>query len=456
MNDPHLIVEKIKVPESATLREAMTAVGAGARGLACVCDGSGATVGLLTDGDIRKALLDGHTMESKAVDMMTRDFVWVAEGTPKEHILKLLDTRIRAIPILDSRRRLVDIVSTGYLAPHKEMFARAKAPVRLSLAGGGTDFTRYFMEHGGISLSTTVARHAHAVLKRREDDRIRICSHDLNLCVEYDDHAQLPYDGRLDIVKAGINVMRPGFGFDLWVGSDVPVGSGLGGSASLLAAVISVLNEFRENKLDRYTIAEQAFEAERVELKIAGGWQDQYSTVFGGFNVIEYDSSHNMVTPLRLQPETLMELEERFILCFTGESHRGGEIQKANRSRSPDDSSMLRFANNTKEIVCRMRNNLLRGNLSDFGRMLNETWKLKKSLNRQVTSSALDDIYNAAIAAGAEGGRLLGTGGGGFFLFFVKPFHRFEVARAMAECGLETESVVLDDRGVQSWVSHVT
>jgi D-glycero-alpha-D-manno-heptose-7-phosphate kinase len=266
--------------------------------------------------------------------------------------------------------------------------------------------------------------------------------------------SEIDYDGNLDLIKAAIKVMNLEFGFDLSVSCDFPEGSGMGGSAALVAAVIGCLNEFREEKLDAHAIAEYAFEAERIELDIKGGWQDQYSTVFGGFNCIEFDKSRNTVTPLRLQLDVVRELEERFLLCFSGKSHLGHTIQAKNHGRNPSAATSLSFASGLKDIVQEMRTHLLRGQLSDFGRMLDETWNLKKSYDPRVTDENLDAIYDLAMQSGADGGRLLGTGGGGYFLFLAKPFERYRIARALEERGLKTQSVVFDDKGLQSWTAR--
>ncbi|MEO5373716.1 MAG: CBS domain-containing protein [Alphaproteobacteria bacterium] len=448
------IGELLQIPDNADIRAAMLSLRASGMGLVVIHDAVGRAVGVMTDGDVRIAMLAREDMNAPVTEFMNRQFVFVREGTPKERILKLLDSRIRVIPILDGEGRLVDVVRSGYLEPRKESFARGRAPVRLSLAGGGTDFTAHFMEHGGVSLCTTITKHSHATLRRRDDGRIRIYSHDRRQSVECASLEAMTYDGVLDLLKAGVRVMRPDFGFDLSVKSDFLPGSGLGGSAAVLAAVIGCFNEYREDKLDSYAIAEHAFEAERVELGISGGWQDQYSTVFGGFNFIEFDETHNTVMPLRLQPNTLQELEERFLICYSGRQHLGETIQSDNRERDPNDPAALRFADEVKDVAQHMKSNLLRGNLADFGRMLDETWRLKKSYSQRVTSPELDDIYQAALNAGAEGGRLLGTGGGGYFLFFVKPFQRFAVEAELERRGLTIEGVLFDRKGLASWMGR--
>lgn len=447
-------LQQLQVPESGDLRTAMESLHATSAGAVFVVDPARKVLGMLTDGDIRRAMLKHGDMGVLLTRVMNRNFVWVAEGTPKQRILKLLDGRVRVLPILDGQGRLIDMVRAGYQEPKGETYARSRAPVRLSLAGGGTDFTNYFVEHGGVSLCATINKHAHAIMRRRPDRTVRLYSHDLGQTLEYATINDIPLDGQLDLIKAGLLVMRPDFGFDLSVSCDYGIGTGLGGSAALLAAVLGCLNEYREDKLDSYAIAEMAFEAERVQLGIPGGWQDQYSTVFGGFNFIEFDQHHNTVMPLRLQTTTLLELEERFLICFSGRSHLGHDIQTENQSRDANHPDVLTFAREVKAIAYEMRQNLLRGNLTDFGRMLDATWQLKKSFSRRVSNERLDHIYDAALAAGAEGGRLLGTGGGGYFLFFVKPFRRYEVMAAMAALGLECESVTFDSTGQISWMSR--
>ncbi len=442
------------LPETADLRDAMQSLKASGRGLVVIADEAGRALGVLTDGDIRKALLKTEDMHQPAAEYMTRNFVSVREGTPKEQTLKLLDARIRAIPVLDAIGRVTGIVSPGYLETRPATYARAKAPVRVSLAGGGTDFTAHFMEHGGVSLSATLSMHAHAVLKKRVDLSGRIYSHDRNQTVNLPNVSSIDYDGNLDLIKAAIKIMNPGFGFELSVSCDFPEGSGMGGSAALAAAVIGCLNEFREDKLDAHAVAEYAFEAERIELDIKGGWQDQYSTVFGGFNYIEFDKNRNTVTPLRLQPDIVRELEERFLLCFSGKSHLGRVIQADNHRRDPSATESRSFTASLKDIAAEMRTHLLRGHLSDFGRMLDETWNLKKSFDPRVTNEDLDSIYDLAMQSGAEGGRLLGTGGGGYFLFLTKPFERYRVAQALEGRNLKIQSIVFDDKGLQSWTAR--
>ncbi|HBC07698.1 MAG TPA: sugar kinase [Rhodospirillaceae bacterium] len=455
--DGGAVLEAISIPETASLREALHKLERTGTEVVCICDGDGRLIGVLSNGDARAAALKNISLESPITDAMNREFVAMPQRSSRERVLKMLDSRIKAIPIIDSSGRLVDFVAAGLRYTHpqgREIYARARAPARLSLAGGGTDFTSYFMDHGGVSLTTTVLCHARAMLRRRDDSRIIIQSHDLGRRIEAENLQALTYNGSIDLLKAGITVMQPSFGFELHVASDMMPGSGLGGSAALLAAVIGCFNEFRDEKLDLYEISEHAFEAERMELSVSGGWQDQYATVFGGFNFLEFSSEHNVVTPLRLQTSTLQEMEERFLLCYTGIEHKGQQIQGRHKNRHVDDPERISFASELKDIALDMRSKLLRGNLEGFGQALGDTWSLKKRYESAVTSEALDAVYDVAIQAGAEGGRLLGTGGGGFYLFFTKPFRRYDVIRALTDRGLTVGPVAFDALGLQSWTSR--
>ncbi|HEU5237844.1 MAG TPA: CBS domain-containing protein [Pyrinomonadaceae bacterium] len=442
--------EHLTVLDSSSLREAMEELKQSGKGLVCVVNTKDEVVGVISDGDIRNALLATSDLNSCVSKYMTRDFTYAPEGASKEQVLKLLDSRVKQIPILDAKRRLVALAGAGYSFFTGDVYARAKSPARISFAGGGTDFTNYFVEYTGVSLSATIAKYSHVVIRKRKDRRITIHSLGENYYLEADSINDLAYGTPVDLIVATIKIMRPDFGLDLHCSCDYAPSSGLGGSAALSSALIGCLNEFREEKLDSYSIAEHSFEVERIELGFPGGWQDQYATVFGGLNYVEFNHQLNSVMPLRLTSNTLHELEERLLLCHTGRAHLGGQIQQKNSQRQTDEK-MIAFGARAKEIALAMKAGLLRGNLGDFGRLLHETWELKKSLIADASSTDLDDIYETAIRSGADGGRLLGTGGGGYFLFCAPPFLRHRVWEALEKKGLVMESVVLDNVGMKSW-----
>ncbi|MBT7902044.1 MAG: CBS domain-containing protein [Candidatus Marinimicrobia bacterium] len=445
-------LKKAVILENSNLRTAMISIKSTGLNMAVVVNNHDHVVGVITDGDIRKQLIINEDLYESVTICMSKDFLFVIEGYKREEVLKLLDKKIHKIPVLNSKMNLVDIVGSGYSEPDSCIISRARTPARVSLAGGGTDFTDYFMDQGGAGLSCTIAKYSHAVLRKRTDQKIKIYSHDFRQRIEIDHVNDIQYDGKLDLIKAGVKLLNPKFGFELEIGCDFSPASGLGGSASLLSSVIGCFNEFREYKLDRYAIAEYAFEAERIELDIAGGWQDQYSTVFGGFNYLEFDRKHNIVMPIRLESSNLREIEERLILCHTKQEHLGNIIQKDSNKKYCATAKQIKFnSERLKEITSEMKRNLLRNRYDDFALLLGETWAIKKDGDSRVTNERLDEIYATALDAGALGGRLLGTGGGGYFLFYTPPFYRYQVMGALERLNLDPEGVILDQHGITSW-----
>lgn len=447
--------EMLCICQDRTIADAFLCLETNSLGAVVVTDGNGRVVGIATDGDIRRNLLQHNDTQQLIGDCMNTDFVSVRQDTPREQVLKLLDHRIEVIPVLDAEGRLVDLYSKKLfpLEAEKVVYARARSPVRISFGGGGTDLTHYFVDNGGVVINATISKFSHAALRKREDSRIHIQSLDLNTEVEVTHADDLRFDGRLDLVKAIVKLINPPYGFDLEIMSEFPVGSGLGGSAVVAAAVIGCFNEFRADRWDRYRISEIAFQAERLQLEIAGGWQDQYATVFGGFNFMEFSSAHNVIMPLRLEQHVVRELEESLILCYTGKSHDSGAIHRDQRARMTDTSGAeaRAAAEGQKQLTVEMKNLLLRGRLPEYGRLLHQAWELKRQYSPLISGSDLDAIYELARANGAIGGKLLGAGGGGYFLFYVQPFLRFRLITALRAAGLQTEPITFDESGLQSW-----
>ena len=199
-----------------------------------------------------------------------------------------------------------------------------------------------------------------------------------------------------------------------------------------------------------FTPEELAFQAERLYLGVAGGWQDQYATVFGGFNFMEFRMDQNIVHPLRVHPDTLLELEESLILCDTGTTHDSGDIHQDQRQQMQQAEVRQQVQGNV-ELTYRIRNHLLRGRLHDFGLALHEAWQIKRLLSSKISTSRLDEIYAGALAHGALGGKLLGAGGGGFFLFYVPPFAQHALMDYLDGCGLRVRPFRFEQDGMKAW-----
>ena len=446
------------ISDTASIEDAFHQLNTNRMGILFVEDAGSRIVGCVTDGDIRRRLLlDGDLSVSLSVFMNT-SFVWARADTSREQILKLLDGRVHYVPLLDRERRLVDICSRDEFAADAEceMFARGRAPARITFGGGGTDLTHYFVSQGGVVINATINKYAHATLRKRPNASIRIYSHDLKKSVEAASLADLELDGTLHLLVAVVKLVRPTFGFEMEVAADFPVGSGLGGSASVAAAVIGCFNEFRSDPWDRHQISEMAFQAERLILNIPGGWQDQYATVFGGFNYMEFTADHNSILPLRLEQKTIAELEEALILCYTGRGHDSGVIHRDQRARvGAPEAKAGDGGSRKKELTLEMKRKLLRGDVYGYGKLLHEAWLLKKQDSPLITDGELDRIYSRAKANGALGGKILGAGGGGFFLFFVPPFQQHRVLEALSADGYRCERVMFDKSGLKSWKNRL-
>ena len=413
-------------------------------------------VGVATDGDIRSCLLDQFTLSDSIERAFNPNFVWRRDTDSRESILKLLDSAIKAIPILDCDSRLVDVVTSSQfpLLTEQDVFVRSKAPVRISFAGGGSDLTHYFMEEVGAVINATISLYCHVTLRPRADLKITIDSLDLAESVSYEDLDDLfDRSDNFDLFRSLLKLIKPDFGFDLSVNSDFPSGSGLGGSSSVMVAVLGCFNELRRDEWNDYELAEMAFQAERLNMGISGGWQDQYATVFGGFNFIEFKKDRNLIHPLRLKNRTILELQESLVLFEITSGRNSGSIHDDQKTTMQNTKVQSMVKKNVTHCYD-MRESLLRGKLTDFGAGLNLAWKLKRQFSNKISNDNLNDIYDYAMANGALGGKLLGAGGGGFFLFYVKTFTKNSFLSAMKNKGLSQTIFHFDHDGMQSWTNR--
>ena len=447
-------LDKFLIDQHGTLRAALELVSANQHGLIMATDSAGAVIGLATDGDIRDMLLKGSTLEDSIGSCVNVNFVWANPATPREILLKQLDRSIRVIPLLDTSRKLVGIVSRDHMPLMEEstVYARSRAPVRISFGGGGSDLTHYFSDNeGGAVINATISLYSHATLRIRDDAQVIVRSLDLGETLQGNDlAAALAQSGRFSLIQGLLKVINPDYGFELFLHSDFPMSSGLGGSAVISASILGCFNQFRRDQWNLYEMAEIAYQAERHYLGVSGGWQDQYATVFGGFNFMEFRMDQNIVHPLRIQPDTLMELEECLVLCDTGTTHDSGDIHQDQRQQMKE-ADVRDMVNSSVQLSYDIRNDLLRGRLFQFGQSLDKVWHFKRQFSDKISSLLLDQIYSEAKDHGAIGGKLLGAGGGGFFLFYVSPFRKHELITHLEASGLKVRPFRFESKGVQSW-----
>lgn len=329
---------------------------------------------------------------------------------------------------------------------------RAKAPLRISFGGGGTDVSPYPEEKGGAVLNATIDRYAYCSLKPRDDESINVRSLDYDLVVNYslDDHVE--YDGKLGLVKAAIRRMEVKSGVSVFLHSDAPPGSGLGTSSTVTVALVGALKHWKKLTLTEYDIAELAYRIERTDVGIKGGKQDQYAAAFGGFNFIEFSGETTVVHPLRIKHETLLELEYRLILCYTGKVRASAGIIDSQVSGYVEKEERVRHAlDETKALAYNMKNALLLNKINDFGLLLDQAWRSKKKFTDKITDQQIDELYEAAKKNGAIGGKLLGAGGGGYLLLLCQFDKWHIVAQRLEELGGKVFRFAFEPNGLQTW-----
>lgn len=334
------------------------------------------------------------------------------------------------------------------------MILRAKAPLRISFAGGGTDVPPYPAQEGGLVLNATINKFAWGSLQVRDDDRITIDSADMGMSLSYRVGAELAFDGQLDLVKAGLNRLGGGNaqGFNIFLQSDAPPGSGLGSSSALMVALTGLMKEFRNLPLTDYETARLAYTIEREDLGIPGGLQDQYAATFGGFNFIEFSADRVIVNPLRIRQDTVNELEHNLLLCFTGTTRRADHIIDDQSTRYRQHVELaVEGLRRQKEIAVEMKNALLQGRLDEFGQLLDAAWQAKKDLSSRISNDRIDELYRAARAAGARGGKITGAGGGGYMLFYCQFEKKHKVAEALRALGAVPTDFAFEPNGMQTW-----
>ncbi|MEQ1831850.1 MAG: GHMP kinase [Candidatus Eisenbacteria bacterium] len=331
-------------------------------------------------------------------------------------------------------------------------YYRARAPLRLSFCGGGTDVSPYPEEHGGCVLSATINHYAYASLRPRRDSRFTLASLDYDVVAKYEHAKRIKFDGQLDLLKAAVKALKARHGADLWTHSDAPPGSGLGASSTLMVALLAVLREWLKLDLSPYDMAELAYRVERIDLKLAGGRQDQYAASFGGFNYIEFDKSGTVVTPLRLRRDTLEELEYRLLLCYMGQTRQSAKIiERQTKSYTSGRKDTVDALSALKLQTAEMKRALLLGHVDGFGELLHEAWLHKKKLAEGISTPHVDEMYKVARKEGALGGKMTGAGGGGYFLFLTRFDRRHRVAAALEKLGGQVVPFQFEARGVQSW-----
>jgi D-glycero-alpha-D-manno-heptose-7-phosphate kinase len=338
------------------------------------------------------------------------------------------------------------------------MIVRARAPLRLGLAGGGTDVSPYTELFGGQVLNVTIDKYAYATISPRSDDQVELVAADSGLSRVLTAAPQLPTIAGLELHIGTYNRIVRDFGagkampVSITTHCEAPPGSGLGSSSTMVVAMVQAFCEWLQLSLGEYEIAQLAYDIERVDLGMSGGKQDQYAAAFGGLNFMEFYKDRVIVNPLRVKAEVKAELESSLVLYYTGISRSSAVIIEAQSSNVQENrAGALEAMHRIKEEATLMKEAILRGDLNALARSMQKGWVAKKQSASAISNPQIDEIYEAALGAGALAGKLSGAGGGGFMMLLADPARRPAVMRELSRFGGTVMTCSCTEMGAHAW-----
>jgi len=338
------------------------------------------------------------------------------------------------------------------------MIYRSKAPLRIGLAGGGTDVSPYCDIYGGAILNATISLYANAMIEPVSENKIILQSIDRNEEQHFDWNKTLPIDGTLDLLKGIYNRIQKDYGinqqgFKLSTYVDAPAGSGLGTSSTLVVAIIGAFTEMLRLPLGEYDMAHYAYDIERKDLNLAGGRQDQYAATFGGVNFMEfYKDDKVIVNPLRIKQHYLFELENNLLLYYTSTNRESANIIK-NQAKNVVDkkNSSIEAMHQLKEQARQMKEALLKGKIHELGEILDFGFQQKRQMAEGISNPLIEEIYQTAKKAGATGGKISGAGGGGFMIFYCPGNTKYDVIKNLEKFGGRYRRYKFTEHGLTTW-----
>lgn len=343
------------------------------------------------------------------------------------------------------------------------MIIRSKAPLRLGLAGGGSDVSPYSDIYGGLILNATINLYAYCTIEETEDDKITINAFDANYCKSYPKTGYLEIDGGAILIKGVYNRIIKDFeiepkSFKITTYNDAPAGSGLGTSSTMVVCILKAFVEWCSLPLGDYEIARLAYEIERKDLQLSGGKQDQYAATFGGFNYMEFLSNDIViVNPLKIKRRIIDELEASMLLYFTGKSRSSAAIiEEQKQSTSKGTPTAIEAMHKIKQSAKDMKLAVLKGDIDAFADIIKEAWENKKKMASQISNPMIEGAMEVAISAGAKAGKVSGAGGGGFIMFVVEPTKKKAVENALKKLNGFVMPFQFSEGGAHGWKIYPT
>jgi D-glycero-alpha-D-manno-heptose-7-phosphate kinase len=339
------------------------------------------------------------------------------------------------------------------------MIVRSRAPLRLGLAGGGTDVSPYCDVYGGQVMNVTIDRYAYAMISASDDHLCHFQALDGGASEQWPHDEPVPVDGGLKLLKGVYaRIMRdyvdgPAIPLRVKTFSDAPPGSGLGSSSTMVVALIQAFSEYFSLPLGEYEVAHLAYEIERSDLALAGGKQDQYAATFGGFNFMEfYGDNRVIVNPLRVKDWVWTELEASLVLYFTGVSRASADIiDQQSRNVGQNHQASIDAMHQLKKEAVQMKECILKGDLRGLERTLQAGWEAKKMTATSISNELIERVERTAFANGATAAKVSGAGGGGFMMFLCNPEQRIALTRALLAEGGSVMDFHFTQQGATAW-----
>ncbi len=324
----------------------------------------------------------------------------------------------------------------------------ARAPMRISFGGGGTDLEAYYAKYGGVVISTAIDKYFYAILTTNESDELQGISADYRAMFRHSPLNDLTWDGDLALPKAVLHTFGIRRGIHLFTASEVPPGTGLGSSSAAAVTMIRAISTLIDQPMTKQQVAELASTIEISKLGMPIGKQDQYASAFGGLNKITFTSEGVTVEPLNIALDVQKTLERRLMLFFTGSSRESTSILKHQRQSTQDsDETVLQALHNIKQVALDVQACLETGDLGEFARLLHYSWQEKRRLATGLSNDFIDECYGLALEHGALAGKITGAGGGGFMLLYCDEDAQERVTGVLEERGLKRMNFRFDTQG---------
>lgn len=442
------LYENFSIDTKCSITEALVKIDDNNRGFILVVENK-EVIGCITDGDIRRAFINGQHAQSVG-EICNEHFTYALVTDSFEKRLSKFSEQVQFLPILNNKSELVSIEFFDKYSPTTPKRAiNSRAPARITFGGGGSDKGSYFKTHKGLCLNAAIKKFARANILISDGDLI-IESNDYEKRWEFGNPAALIADDdpRLLIYQSLYRFLGLKLNLKIITSCDFPIGSGLGGSSALATALLGGIYNLLKIDFNNTSLAKSAYQFERLAMGIAGGWQDQYVSSYGGINAIFFTENYHEVRNLNLQESTVYELESTLFLCYSGISHDSSKIHK---SMDLDEKPKNDLISHTVKLAEEMLSYLCSNDLSKFDENMNQNWHIKQQYSDDITSNELNVMINTLVKSGAASAKLLGAGGGGYFLFRVPINKQMAFAQKCSELNLIPERLMLEFEGLKVW-----